>query len=169
MRLRVPISVLFALCLVVAASSSVLEMIPPIRGLTLADLRDSFDEVHSGHRHEAIDIPASTGTPVVAVVSGTVRKLFLSKPGGNTIYQFDESVVHCYYYAHLDAYASGLREGMRVERGDVIGYVGSTGNADPRAPHLHFAIFELGPEKLWWKGTAINPYPGLATAVKRTR
>jgi peptidoglycan LD-endopeptidase LytH len=169
LRHRVPISVLFALCLVVAASSSVLEMTPPIRGLTLADLRDSFDEVHNGHRHEAIDIPAPKGTPVLAVVSGTVRKLFRSKPGGNTIYEFDESGTNCYYYAHLDAYASGLREGIRMERGDVIGFVGSTGNADPHAPHLHFAIFELGPEKLWWKGTPVNPYPGLATAVKRSK
>jgi murein DD-endopeptidase MepM/ murein hydrolase activator NlpD len=169
LKLRVSVAGLFAMCLGVGGASSVLEMIPPVRGLTLADLRDSFDEVHSGHRHEAIDIPSPKGTPVLAVVSGTVRKLFLSKPGGNTIYQFDESGVDCYYYAHLDAYATGLREGMHVGRGDVIGYVGSTGNADARAPHLHFAIFELGPEKLWWKGKAVNPYPVLAAAVKRAK
>lgn len=169
MRLRVSIAAIFATCLAVGGTSSISEMTPPIRGLTLADLRDSFDEVHNGHRHEAIDIPAPGGTPVYAVVSGTVRKLFLSKPGGNTIYQFDESGVYCYYYAHLRAYATGLREGMRVERGDMIGYVGSTGNADPRAPHLHFAIFELGPERVWWQGKAVNPYPGLAAAVKRAK
>ena len=109
------------------------------------------------------------GTPVLAAVSGTVRKLFLSKPGGNTIYQFDETGVYCYYYAHLDRYLEGLHEGMHVQRGEVIGFVGSTGNADPRAPHLHFAIFELGPEKVWWKGKAVNPYPGLAEAVRRAR
>ncbi len=103
-----------------------------------------------------------------AVVSGTIRKLFLSKPGGNTIYQFDEMGVYCYYYAHLDRYERGLREGMRVERGDVIGFVGSTGNADPSTPHLHFAIFELSPERLWWKGKSVNPYPGLVAAVKRS-
>ena len=104
-----------------------------------------------------------------AAVSGTIRKLFLSKPGGNTIYQFDEMGVYCYYYAHLDGYAEGLREGMRVERGEVIGFVGSTGNADPRSPHLHFAIAELGPERLWWKGNAIDPYPFLVAAVKRAK
>jgi len=94
--------------------------------------------------------------------------LFLSKPGGNTIYEFDEQEVYCYYYAHLDHYAEGLREGMKVTGGEVIGYVGSTGNADPRAPHLHFAVFELGPEKQWWKGKAVNPYPELVAAVKRS-
>jgi murein DD-endopeptidase MepM/ murein hydrolase activator NlpD len=146
-----------------------LEMTPPIGGLALTDLRDMFEEVHNGHAHEAIDIPEPRGTPVRAVVSGTVRKLFLSKPGGRTIYEFDEMEVYCYYYAHLDRYAEGLREGMRVERGDVIGFVGSTGNADPRTPHLHFAIFELGPERQWWKGKAIDPYPALVAAVKRAQ
>ena len=150
-------------------NSSILEMTPPIRGLALANLRDTFEEVHNGHPHHAIDILEPKGTAVQAVVSGTIRKLFLSKPGGNTIYLFDESQVYCYYYAHLDRYAEGLREGMRVERGDVIGFVGSTGNADWRTPHLHFAIFELGPEKQWWKGKAIDPYPGLVAAVKRAQ
>ena len=75
--------------------------------------------------------------------------------------------MYCYYYAHLDSYAKGLREGMRVERGEVIGFVGSTGNADERTPHLHFEIHELGPEKLWWQGKAVNPYPVLVDAVKR--
>ena len=152
-----------------AAPSSLLEMTPPIRGLARADLRDTFEEVHDGQKHEAIDIMEPRGTPVRAVVSGTIRKLFLSKPGGNTIYQFDEMEAYCYYYAHLDGYVKGLREGMRVERGEVIGFVGSTGNADPRTPHLHFAITDLGPEKLWWKGKAVDPYPGLVAAVKRAK
>jgi len=155
--------------LAVGLTPSILEMTPPIRGLAVADLQDTFDEVHNGHRHEAIDILEPRGTPVYAVVSGTIRKLFLSKPGGNTIYEFDEMGVYCYYYAHLDRYAEGLHEGMRVERGDAIGFVGSTGNADPRTPHLHFAIFELGPEKQWWSGKAVNPYPGLVAAVKRAK
>ncbi|HXB73930.1 MAG TPA: M23 family metallopeptidase [Candidatus Acidoferrales bacterium] len=169
MSLRVCIAGLFPLFLAVGATASILEMAPPIDGLVLANLRDMFVEVHSGHPHEAIDILEPRGTPVHAVVSGTVRKLFLSKPGGNTLYQFDEMGVYCYYYAHLDRYAEGLREGMRVTRGDVIGFVGSTGNADPRTPHLHFAIFELGPEKQWWKGKAVDPYPGLVAAVKRAQ
>ena len=155
--------------LAVAATSSILDMTPPIRGLALANLRDTFEEVHNGHPHEAIDIPEPKGTPVRSVVAGTVRRLFFSKPGGNTIYQFDEMGLYCYYYAHLDGYTKELREGMRVERGRVIGFVGSTGNADSRTPHLHFAIFELGPERLWWKGKAVDPYPGLVAAVKRAK
>ncbi len=142
---------------------------PPIEGLALADLHDTFAEIHNGHPHEAIDIVKPRGTPVHAVVSGIARKLFLSKPGGITIYEFDEAGEYCYYYAHLDRYAEGLREGMRIARGDVIGFVGSTGNADARTPHLHFAIVALGPEKQWWRGKAINPYPPLVEAVKRAK
>jgi murein DD-endopeptidase MepM/ murein hydrolase activator NlpD len=169
LRLSTSITWLSLVFLGAGATSSILDLTPPIRGLTLGELRDMFQEKHFGHAHEAIDILAPKGTPVHAVVSGTVQKLFLSKPGGNTIYEFDEMGVYCYYYAHLDEYAKGLREGMRVERGDIIGFVGSTGNADPRSPHLHFAIFQLGPEKLWWKGVAIDPYPGLVAAVKRVK
>jgi peptidoglycan LD-endopeptidase LytH len=168
-RLCVCIGVLFAVVLAVGETSSILEMTPPISGLALADLRDTFEEVHHGHRHEAIDILEPRGTPVHAVVPGTIRKLFLSNRGGSTIYQFDEKGMYCYYYAHLERYVEGLREGMRVERGDVLGFVGSTGNADARTPHLHFAIFELGLERLWWKGKAVNPYPGLVDAVKRAK
>jgi len=169
LRLWIYIAMLFLLFLGAGAPSSILEMAPPIGGLALASLHDSFAEVHNGHLHEAIDILEPRGTPVHAVVSGTIRKLFLSKPGGNTIYQFDETGVYCYYYAHLEGYAEGLQEGMRVERGDVIGFVGSTGNADSGPPHLHFAIFELSPQRLWWKGKAVNPYPGLVAAVKRAQ
>ena len=138
----------------------------PLKGLTLSDLRDSFNEIHNGHAHEAIDLMAPRGASVHAAVSGTVRKLFLSKAGGITIYEFDEAGQRCYYYAHLDRYAAGLREGMHVERGQVIGYVGSTEDADARAPHLHFAIFELGPEREWWKGKPIDPYPSLVETLK---
>jgi peptidoglycan LD-endopeptidase LytH len=138
----------------------------PIEGLKRADIRDTFNETHNGHRHEAVDIMEPRGTPVDAVVSGTIQKLFVSKDGGNTVYEFDDAGTRCYYYAHLDRYATGVREGMRVHRGDVIAYVGSTGNADPRAPHLHFAIFELGPKHEWWKGMPIDPFPSLVDAAK---
>ena len=169
MRLCICIAGLFSVLLAVSATSSILNMTPPIRGLALADLRDMFQEVHNGHPHEAIDILEPRGTPVHAVVPGTLRKLFLSKRGGNTVYEVDDAGVYCYYYAHLDRYTEGLREGARVERGDIIGFVGSTGNADPSTPHLHFAIFELGPEKVWWRGNAVDPYPGLVAAVKRAK
>ncbi len=169
MRVCVFIPVLSLAVFAVAGTSSILEMTPPISGLTLANLRDTYEEIHNGHRHEAIDIIEPRGTPVRAVVPGTIQKLFFSIPGGNTIYQFDEVGEYCYYYAHLDRYAEGLHEGMSVQPGDIIGFVGSTGNADQRTPHLHFAIFELGPEKRWSRGTAVNPYPGLVDAVKRSK
>ncbi len=131
----------------------------PVAGVSRAQLRDSFDERRGGGRHEAIDIAAPAGTPVHAVDDGTVVKLFTSVRGGFTIYQFDPSRRFSYYYAHLERYAAGVREGMAVRRGDLIGYVGSTGNAARNAPHLHFAVFRLGPERQWWKGEAVNPYP----------
>ena len=150
---------LFGMALASGAVSPLLEMTPPIRGLTVAELRDSFAEVHSGSRHEAIDIMKPNGTPVRAVVTGSIAKLFLSKPGGNTIYLFDKAEEYCYYYAHLERYSEGLKEGAHVEAGDVIGFVGATGNANARSPHLHFAIFLLGPLRQWWKGTAVDPLP----------
>jgi murein DD-endopeptidase MepM/ murein hydrolase activator NlpD len=100
----------------------------PIRGVKASELRDSFNEMHNGQRHEAIDISEPEGMPVRAVVDGTIQKLFFSKAGGNTIYEFDRASVYCYYYAHLERFADGLQDGMPVSRGEVIGYVGSTGN-----------------------------------------
>jgi murein DD-endopeptidase MepM/ murein hydrolase activator NlpD len=140
----------------------------PIDGLAASSLRDSFNDRRPGHRHEAIDIMSPHGTPVLAVAPGTIRKLIRSAAGGITIYQFDETGSRCYYYAHLQRYADGLQEGMRIERGDVIGFVGSTGNASRNAPHLHFSSFEVGPEKRWWTGKAINPFAALVEAAKTT-
>jgi murein DD-endopeptidase MepM/ murein hydrolase activator NlpD len=140
----------------------------PIDGLTAKDIQDSFDDKRGSDRiHEATDILAPRGTAVRAVLSGTIKKLFISKAGGNTIYQFDAEERYCYYYAHLDRYAPGIEEGQFVEQGRVIGYVGTTGNANPNTPHLHFAVFELGPEKHWWEGKPINPYPLLKEALQR--
>jgi murein DD-endopeptidase MepM/ murein hydrolase activator NlpD len=133
----------------------------PVDGADPGDLRDTFfDARRSGRAHEALDIMVPRHTPVLAVDDGVIAKLFLSQGGGGiTIYQFDPTETFCYYYAHLDRYAPNLKEGQRVRRGDVIGYVGSTGNASPDAPHLHFAIFRMGLERQWWKGEPINPYP----------
>ena len=96
----------------------------------MSDIHNTFAEARGTHRHDATDIMAARGTEVLAVNDGTIVKLFLSKPGGNTIYQFDPSNEYCYYYAHLDHYASGIAEGKMVHRGEVIGFVGSTGNAN---------------------------------------
>ena len=133
----------------------------PVEDVDRDDLRDTFSDTRGqGRSHEALDIMAPRGTPVRAVEDGTIEKLFDSRGGGGlTIYQFDPSKTFCYYYAHLDRYAPWISEGQPVRRDQIIGYVGSTGNASPDAPHLHFAIFQLTPERKWWKGEPLNPYP----------
>ena len=147
---------------------SLAPLLLPVLGARVAQLKDNFDETRGGtRRHEAIDILAPRGTPVLATVDGTVAKLFTSVPGGLTIYEFDRSGTYCYYYAHLDRYAPGLAEGAFVHRGDRIGDVGTSGNAPKNTPHLHFAIFRLGSEKHWWQGEPINPYPLLLRAEER--
>jgi len=138
----------------------------PIAGLGAAAIHHTFSEMRGTHRHEATDIVAIRGTPVLAVDDGVVAKLFTSVPGGLTVYQFSADGVWSFYYAHLDHYREGLCEGAELHAGDVIGYVGTTGNAG-LTPHLHFAIFRLGPDHLWWDGTPIDPYPLLRTAVAR--
>jgi len=142
------------------------DLLVPVRGVSANELSDTYTQARAnGRSHDAIDIMAPTGTPVLAVADGIIAKLFLSKPGGLTIYQFDRGEQYAYYYAHLNAYAPMLVEGQTVQRGDVIGFVGYSGNANPAAPHLHFAIFILGPEKRWWQGVPINPYPALVNFV----
>ncbi len=135
----------------------------PVAGIRPDELRDNFRDARLGHMHGALDIMAPRGTPVLAAVDGTIRKLFTSRAGGLTIYEFDRADSTCYYYAHLDRYAASLHEGNAVKRGEVIGYVGTTGNAPAKSPHLHFAIEQLTPTKQWWKGTPVNPYPILIT------
>jgi murein DD-endopeptidase MepM/ murein hydrolase activator NlpD len=139
----------------------------PISGLRAADIHDTFYQRRpGGAAHEATDIVAPRGTPILAMDDGIVQKLFLSKPGGLTIYEFDPAGTYCYYYAHLERYADGLKEGMRIQRGDVIGYVGTSGNAFGKSPHLHLAIFRLGPQKHWWEGTPTDPYPLLVELLR---
>ena len=131
----------------------------PVDGVKPEQLVRSFEDQRSGLRsHEAIDILAPRNTPVKAVEDGTIARLFESKAGGTTIYQFDPSDQYCYYYAHLERYAAGLKEGDKVRKGQVIGYVGTSGNAPKNTPHLHFAIFKLTAAKHWWEGTPIDPY-----------
>lgn len=145
-----------------APTSAAGALLLPVQGIGADQLQDTFTDARSeGRVHDAIDILAPNGTPVLAVADGTVEKLFDSVRGGLTVYQFEPSGRYCYYYAHLDRYADGLAEKKTIKRGEVIGYVGSTGNASPEAPHLHFEIHVLGPEKQWWKGESINPYPVL--------
>ena len=132
---------------------------PPIDNVGVERLKGMFAESRGSSRaHEAVDILAPRNTPIHTVEDGTIEKLFTSKAGGLTIYQFDPSGRFCYYYAHLEGYASGLHEGQHVARGDIIGYVGTSGNAPANTPHLHFAIFELGPDRRWWEGKPIDPY-----------
>jgi murein DD-endopeptidase MepM/ murein hydrolase activator NlpD len=145
-----------------AGGSMPAKLLVPVEGIPYAKLTDTFDQPRGQERHhEALDIMAPTGTPVRAAGDGKVVKLFNSKPGGISLYQFDPQEQHAYYYAHLERYADGIKEGMQLKRGDLVGYVGATGNADPGAPHLHFAVVALTAEKQWWKGTPVNPYPML--------
>jgi len=132
----------------------------PVAGVKAVDLHDTFGEARGTDRkHEAIDILAPRNTPVLAVDDGKIEKLFYSERGGTTAYQFDPTRTYAYYYAHLDAYAPGLVAGQEIKRGELIGYVGTSGNAPPETPHLHFQIFRLTPEKHWWEGQAIDPFP----------
>lgn len=141
-------------------------LVIPVAGVRAEQLVDTYTQSRSGGRlHDAIDIMAPAGTPVLAAVDGRVVKLFDSAAGGITLYQFDREERHVYYYAHLQGYARGIAEGRMLRRGEVLGYVGSTGNANPEGPHLHFAIAVLGPEKRWHGGTPVNPFPLLTGAA----
>jgi murein DD-endopeptidase MepM/ murein hydrolase activator NlpD len=130
----------------------------PIDGSNVESWKGAFYQQRDGRPHEAVDILAPRNTPVHAADDGSIAKLFVSKAGGNTIYQFDPDGRLCYYYAHLERYADGLREGQPVSRGQVIGYVGTSGNAPPDTPHLHFAVSQLNADRHWWQGRALDPY-----------
>ena len=142
-----------------AADLRARDLLLPVEGFERAQLYGSFAEKRGADRlHEAIDMLAPRNTPVVAVENGTIARLFSSKAGGITVYQFDPGVTYVYYYAHLERYAAGLKEGDAVRRGQVIGYVGTSGNAPKDTPHLHFAIFRLSDRKQWWDGVPIDPF-----------
>ena len=136
----------------------------PVAGIKAGQLSDTFTQARAGgaRRHDAIDIMAAEGTPVVAASDGVVEKIFNSAQGGLTVYVRSPDRRWTYYYAHLQSYAPGLREGQRVRRGELVGRVGHTGNANPAGPHLHFAINQMQPNEKWWHGSPINPYPLLA-------
>jgi peptidoglycan LD-endopeptidase LytH len=133
-------------------------MIIPVQGVVRSQLRDSYTEARSGHAHEALDIMAPRGTPVLSATDGRVLKLYQSVAGGTMVYAADASDRFILMYGHLDRYADGLAEKMPIKRGQLIGYIGSTGNAPPGATHLHFAIARGHPSVAWWKGFAVNPY-----------
>jgi len=135
-------------------------LIIPVAGVRADQLRDTFSEARSeGRVHDAIDIPAPPGTPVLAAANGKIIKLFQSERGGTTIYQLSSDEKFIYYYAHLDRYAEGLSEGQTVTQGETIAYVGDTGNAGAGNYHLHFSIAIASHPKKYWEGVNINPYP----------
>ena len=151
------------------AADTTLLMIPVV-GVRRADIQDTYEQSRSeGRTHHASDIAAPEGTPVVAVASGSIAKFFESKQGGITIYQWSADSSRVYYYAHLQRRQDGLAEGARVRRGDVLGYVGNTGNAGPGNFHLHFSIIIPKTKGRHWEGDNINPYPLLANGVEARR
>jgi murein DD-endopeptidase MepM/ murein hydrolase activator NlpD len=139
-------------------------LVIPVAGVRPEQLTDTWGQSRGGgmREHHAIDIMASRGTPVIAAAPGRVEKIFESDNGGHTVYVRSPDGSTVYYYAHLDAYRPGLAEGQQVKTGDVIATVGSTGDASPDAPHLHFEIKRMAPGEGWWQGQEINPFPLLA-------
>jgi murein DD-endopeptidase MepM/ murein hydrolase activator NlpD len=133
----------------------------PVAGVKGEQLTDTFTQSRSGGRvHDAIDIMAPSGTQVVAAAPGTLEKLYFSKGGGGiTAYVRSPDGQWLFYYAHLQEYAPGLREGQPIKQGDPIGLVGFTGNANPAGPHLHFAIYRMAAGQKWYDGQPVNPYP----------
>ena len=131
----------------------------PVLGVAPSRLPDTFAELRGTRKHAALDIPAPRGTPVLSTDDGRLVKLHQSVAGGITAYAEDPSGRFIYYYAHLDRYFPGIAEGMPLSRGDTIGFVGTTGNAPPTVPHLHFAIARMDADRKWWSGTPIDPRP----------
>ena len=135
------------------------ELIIPVVGVEPKDLLDTFDEARGNRRHNALDIPAPRGTPVISAAAGKVLRLFSSQAGGLMVYASDPTDRFVLMYAHLDRYANGLADGMPLQRGDTIGFVGTTGNAPPNVPHLHFGIARSSNVGRWWTGMPVDPRP----------
>ena len=138
----------------------------PVAGVSPAQVPDTFGSPRGGRAHDAVDIPAPRGTPVVSADAGSVLRLARNRNGGLTIYATDESERFVYYYAHLNAYREGIRKGTRLARGQVIGYVGTSGNADRHGPHLHFQVMVRPGDGRWWGGEPVDPRPFFVAAGK---
>jgi len=142
----------------------------PVRGVSLGKVEDSFDAPRDGgRRHDAVDIMAPRGTPILAATDGTVLRVGTNALGGNVIWMTDRDERFSFYYAHLDRYARGIKQGDHVARGAVIGYVGTTGNAPPDVPHLHFQLMRITDPTRWSNGTPLNPLPFLVGDAGVTR
>lgn len=134
----------------------------PVHGVRPGELVDTYNAARSGgRRHHALDVMARRGTPVISADDGVVRRISTNALGGRTVYVVDHQQRFVHYYAHLDRYARGLREGQRVRKGDQLGTVGSTGNADRNAPHLHYQLLRYANARMWWAGDPVNPVPYL--------
>lgn len=156
-------------CLITAAQEPA-GLIIPVAGVRASELRDTFNQARAeGRTHNAIDIMAARDTSVLAVADGEVVKLFYSERGGNTIYQLSKDKQFVFYYAHLARYAEGLKQGHKARQGEVLAYVGDTGNAGAGNYHLHFAIWLVTDKKRYWDGINLNPYPILRKAPELTR
>jgi peptidoglycan LD-endopeptidase LytH len=145
------------------------KLIVPVAGILAATIPPSFDDMRGARRHNALDILAPRGTPVLSADDGAVAKIDTSAGGGLSLYIAGPRERFIFYYAHLDAYRRGIAAGMRISKGDTIGYVGTTGNAPPNTPHLHFAIALADEDKRWWKGTPLDPLPLLRIAENPAR
>ena len=143
------------------------QLLLPVAGVSMSRVADSYAAPRGDRQHLALDIMAPHGTPVLAAVDGHVWKLRSNNLGGLTIYTVDREERFVFYYAHLQGYRDRLAEGMKLAKGDTIGYVGSTGNASATAPHLHFQLSRIGPDRKWWTGTPLNPWPLLRQAEER--
>ncbi|MDQ2746666.1 MAG: M23 family metallopeptidase [Acidobacteriota bacterium] len=139
----------------------------PVIGIKREQLQNTFEDARSeGRVHNAIDIIAPSGTPVIAAADGEIVKFFDSERGGITIYQYSLDRKFVYYYAHLQKRAENVNEKDLIKRGTVIGYVGDTGNAGAGNYHLHFAVTILTDPKNYHEGTEINPYPLLMNGIE---